>query len=136
MAQASGHHAHEILAANMTPTPGTDKEGPTAILKSLGALDLTSLVGGTALDMKIQPSAVSGDEGIDVLVALYKTFVDVGGIFLHIDIVDNKTLRDAQLHPEKYPTLAVRVSGWSARFNTLGRNFQEMVILKSMQTRM
>ena len=136
MAQASGHHAHEILAANMTPTPGTDKEGPTAILKSLGALDLTSLVGGTALDMKIQPSAVSGEEGIDVLVALYKTFVDVGGIFLHIDIVDNKTLRDAQLHPEKYPTLAVRVSGWSARFNTLGRNFQEMVILKSMQTRM
>lgn len=134
-AQADGHLAHEILAANITPTPGSDKNGPTAIIKSLGALDLSSLVNGTALDMKIAPSSVKGEDGINALVGLYKTFIDVGGIFVHIDIVDNKTLLDAREHPDKYPTLAVRVSGWSARFVTLNRDWQEMIIKKSMQTR-
>lgn len=134
-AQADGHLAHEILAANITPTPGSDKNGPTAIIQSLGALDMSSLVNGTALDMKLAPSSVKGEDGINAMVGLYKTFIDVGGIFVHIDVVDNKTLLDARDNPDKYPTLAVRVSGWSARFVTLNRDWQEMVIKKSMQTR-
>ena len=65
----------------------------------------------------------------------YKTFVDKGGIFMHIDVVDNETLIDAMEHPEKYPTLSVRVSGWSARFVTLKRDWQNLVLKKSMQTK-
>ena len=47
---------------------------------------------------------------------------------MQIDVIDNSELRDAQLHPEKYPTLAVRISGWSARFVTLDENWQRMII--------
>ena len=128
-----GHKAGEILAANLTPTPGTDKNGPTAVITSHCSLDLTCLVNGTALDMKISPSAVRGEDGIKAMVGLYKTFIEKGGIFIHIDVVDNKTLLDAAAHPEKYPTLAVRVSGWSARFVTLNPHWQQMIIKKTEQ---
>ena len=128
-----GHKAGEILAANLTPTPGTDKNGPTAGITSHCSLDLTCLVNGTALDMKISPSAVRGEDGIKAMVGLYKTFIEKGGIFIHIDVVDNKTLLDAAAHPEKYPTLAVRVSGWSARFVTLNPHWQQMIIKKTEQ---
>ena len=135
-ATADGHRKNEILAANLTPTPGSDKNGPTAIILSHCALDLSCLANGTALDIKIHPASVAGEEGTDALVSLYKTFIDRGGIFTHIDIVDNKVLMDAMDHPEKYPNLCVRVSGWSARFTTLSRPWQEMVLKKSMQTNM
>lgn len=50
---------------------------------------------------------------------------------MQMDIVDNEILKDAQLHPEKHPELAVRVSGWSARFVTLDPEWQEMVIKRA-----
>ncbi len=45
------------------------------------------------------------------LVAIMRAFVSLGGIFMQIDVVDTELLRDAQAHPEKYPNLAVRISG-------------------------
>jgi len=62
-----------------------------------------------------------------------KTFVDLGGIFMQIDAMDTAMLRDAQEHPDKYPNLSVRISGWSARFATLSKNWQEMVIVRTEQ---
>jgi pyruvate-formate lyase len=48
-------------------------------------------------------------------------------------VVDNALLLDAQLHPERYPNLAVRVSGWSARFQTLSKPWQDMIIARTQQ---
>ena len=62
-----------------------------------------------------------------------RSFVSLGGIFMQIDAVDTAMLRDAQEHPDKYPNLSVRVSGWSARFATLSKNYQEMLIVLSEQ---
>jgi pyruvate-formate lyase len=53
------------------------------------------------------------------------------GIFLQLDVVDAELLRQAQAHPERYPNLAVRISGWSARFATLAREWQDMIIARS-----
>ncbi len=132
-ASADGHREGEILATNFSPSPGTDKKGPTAVIKSHCAMDLVRLTNGTALELKLHPSCVSGKEGLDSLVGLLRSFLSLGGIFLHIDVVDNEMLRDAQHHPERYPTLAVRVSGWSARFITLSKDWQEMIINRSLQ---
>jgi pyruvate-formate lyase len=132
-ASADGHHAGEILATNLSPSPGTDKKGPTAVIKSHCSLGLERLTNGTALELKMHPSCVAGEEGLDSLVALLRSFVDLGGIFMHVDVIDNETLRDAQAHPEKYPTLAVRVSGWSARFVTLSKEWQDMIINRTQQ---
>ncbi len=132
-ASAAGSMKGDILASNFTPSPGTDKRGPTAVIKSHCSVDFSKLPCGTALDIKILPSSISGERGLDALVGMMRTFVQLGGIFMQIDAVDTKLLRDAQEHPEKYPNLSVRVSGWSARFATLAKNWQELIINRSEQ---
>jgi formate C-acetyltransferase len=132
-ASAHGHRAIEALATNFSPSPGSDKKGPTAVIKSHCAMDLERLPNGTALELKIHPTCIAGEEGLNSLVALIRAFINLGGIYLHIDVIDNETLRDAQLHPERYPALAVRVSGWSARFVTLSKEWQDMIINRTQQ---
>ena len=128
LASPHGRRAGEILAANCSPTPGTDREGATAIIRSYCKTDLSRLASGAALDIRLLPSTVRGEEGISALIALFRGFVALGGFFMQPDVVDAAVLRDAQNNPEQYTTLSVRVSGWNARFVTLDREWQEMVI--------
>lgn len=132
-ATAAGSKKGDILAPNFTPSPGTDKRGPTAIIKSHCSVDFSKLPCGTALDLKILPSSVCGETGTDALVSLMRVFIELGGIFMQIDVVDTKLLLDAQSHPEKYPNLSVRISGWSARFATLSEEWQNIIIRRSQQ---
>ncbi len=131
LATPFGRKRGEVLAANASPTPGTDKEGATAIIRSYCAADLRKQVTGAALDLKLLPATVAGEEGLQALVALMRGFVAEGGYFLQPDIADPSVLRDAQAHPENYQTLSVRVSGWNARFVTLCKEWQDMVIAQN-----
>ncbi len=128
MATPYGKKAHEVLAGNFSPTPGTDKEGATAIIKSYCKADLKHTVSGAALDIKLLPSSVNGENGIEAISALIKGFVTLGGHFMQLDIADTELLKKAQEHPEDYQNLSVRVSGWNARFVTLNREWQNMII--------
>lgn len=128
-----GSHSGDILATNLGATPGTDRHGPTALMRSFCSLDFERLPNGVPLELKLHPSTLTGDRGVEVLVALLRTFIKLGGWYLHVDVVDTAVLRDAQKHPEKYPNLSVRISGWSARFATLDREWQEMVIQRTEQ---
>ena len=65
---------------------------------------------------------------IVALSSMIRGFVTLGGFFMQIDVVDPDLLRAAQEHPEDYGTLSVRVSGWNARFVTLDRSWQDMII--------
>jgi pyruvate-formate lyase len=132
-ASADGHRVGEYLATNFSPSPGTDVNGPTAALKSYCSVDLGRLPNGGTLELKIHPSTVAGDEGVDALVGLMRAFVTLGGFYLHIDVMDTALLVDAQRHPEKYPNLSVRVAGWSARFATLDKDWQDMIIHRTQQ---
>ena len=132
-ATADGHHVGEILATNFSPSPGTDKAGPTAALKSYCKMDYTKLPNMGTLELKVLPETVKGDQGIKAMVGLMRSFVKLGGCFLHIDVVDSALLVDAQRHPEKYQNLSVRVAGWSARFATLNKDWQDMVIQRTQQ---
>ena len=127
-AHAQGKKRGEILSGNLNPAPGTDRESATAIIRSHCSVDLSRLTCGTALDIKLEPSCARGEEGLAGIQSLIRGFLELGGFFMQIDVIDNSELRDAQLHPEKYPTLAVRISGWSARFVTLDENWQRMII--------
>ena len=128
MACPHGRRAGEVLAANATPTPGTSLKGATSIIKSYCKADLSKQTTGTALDIRLFPSDVSGERGIAAIGALIRSFVALGGYFMQIDVADAAILRDAQEHPENYPALSVRISGWNARFVTLSREWQDMVI--------
>lgn len=123
-----GRKSGEILAANASPTPGTDTKGATAIIRSYCKNDLAKLPVGAALDVKLLPSAVAGEEGLSALVSLLRGFVILGGFFMQPDVADASVLRQAQEHPEDYQNLSVRVSGWNARFVTLDKEWQRMVI--------
>ena len=130
-ATAYGKHAEEILAGNCSPTPGTDTKGATAIIRSYCKTDLEGLATGAALDIKLLPSSVAGEDGLNALVALMRGFVALGGFFMQPDVADASILREAQKDPESYRTLSVRVSGWNARFVTLNEQWQEMVIAQN-----
>ncbi|MCR5681994.1 MAG: hypothetical protein K6G29_06015 [Clostridiales bacterium] len=117
-----------ILSGNASPTPGTDAEGATAVLKSYCRADLSKQVSGAALDIRLHPSSVSGENGIAALCAMYRTFIALGGFFMQTDVIDSAVLEAAREHPEEYKTLSVRVSGWNARFVTLNREWQDMII--------
>lgn len=128
MASPHGKKGGELLAANCSPTPGTDQEGATAIIRSYCKLPLKKTVTGAALDLKLLPSSVQGENGLQALVALMRGFTALGGYFMQPDIVNADILREAQAHPENYKTLSVRVSGWNARFVTLNEEWQNMII--------
>ena len=126
---ARAAHAHgflrgDILASNLSPTPTTDTSGATAVILSHCKINYKLLTGGCALDIKLDPTCAE----TDAIVALMRGFIELGGNFLQIDVLDNSMLRDAQLHPENYQNLSVRISGWSARFVTLCDEWQRMII--------
>ena len=132
-ATPDGHRTGDILATNFSPSPGTDLNGPTAVLRSLGAMGLERLANGCALELKMLPSSLRGEAGLRALVGLLKTFADLGGFFMQVDAVSPEELREAQRHPEKHRHLTVRIAGWSARFVTLSPEWQEMIINRSQQ---
>lgn len=128
LATPYGKKANEVLSGNYSPTPGTDKEGATAIIRSYCKSNLKRTVSGAALDIKLFPSYAESEQGIDAIVSLIKGFVALGGHFMQLDIADAELLKEAQKHPEDYKSLSVRVSGWNARFVTMSKEWQDMII--------
>ncbi|MBQ8341720.1 MAG: hypothetical protein IJY22_05020 [Clostridia bacterium] len=128
LATPSGKKANAVLAANLSPTPGTDGAGATATIRSYCKADLAQMGTGAALDLKLLSTSTAGESGLDALISLIRGFVTLGGFFMQPDVMDTALLRAAQENPEEYSTLSVRVSGWNARFVTLNREWQEMVI--------
>lgn len=132
-ATAHGFREGDILANNFSPTPNTDLRGPTAVIASQTKVDFTRLPNGATLELKLHPTAVIDDEGLTALVTLLRVYCQLGGWYLNVDVVDSATMIEAQRYPERYPNFTVRVSGWSARFNTLSKEWQDMVIQRTQQ---
>lgn len=131
LATANGKQAGAVLSGNFSPLPGTDKVGATAIIRSYCKSNLKRTVSGAALDIKLLPSAVNGENGMEAIISLLKGFVLLGGHFMQLDIADTLLLKEAQKHPEDYQTLSVRVSGWNARFVTMCKEWQDMIIAQT-----
>ena len=123
-----GRKNGEILSGNLSPTPGTDKNGAAAIIKSYCKPDLRKQHTGAALDIGFIPSNLDSENAITAISGLIMGFVNLGGFFMQIDTVDRQVLLDAQAHPENYSELSVRVSGWNARFVTMNKQWQDMII--------
>ena len=130
-ASADGRYSGETLSQNASATLGKDKEGPTAHILSLAKLPGEDAVNGLVLDIDMHASMVQGDNGARVLVATLKTFMQAGGQTVHYNILDTKTLRDAQLHPDRYPTLQVRRCGWNVLFKHLSKRDQDEFIRRA-----
>ena len=127
-ATADGRACAEPLTRNLCAVVGMDREGPTALLRSVTALNASEAVNGAVIDMMIHPSAVQGDAGLHAMLAMLRTFCRKGGQSIQFNVLDADTLRDAQRHPEKYASLQVRVCGWNAYFIDLRPQEQEILI--------
>jgi formate C-acetyltransferase len=133
LAAPHGFRGGEFMSNNLSPAPGTDRNGPTAVLHSYCKLDFTKLPNGGPLEIRMHPTMVQGEAGLEATTALLRTLVAQGGFYLSIDVVDAATLRDAQEHPERHRNLSVRIAGWSSHFVTLDEQWQQMIIERTEQ---
>jgi len=128
-ATPDGRRRGEPLADGVSPSHGTDREGPTAVMKSVGKLDLMRAGEGVILNLKFIPSALENESQRRRFIELLRTFLlDLQGLHVQFNVVSAKTLRDAQAHPEKHRDLLVRVAGYSAYFVELSRDVQDDII--------
>ena len=126
-----GRRARTSLAPGVGAMSGRDKKGVTALMNSVAKLDFTETPNGSVLDVTLHPTAVAGEEGLDAFVALIESFFSRGGYALQFNIFDADMLRDAQLHPERYESLQIRVTGWSVYFNSLSKFEQDQFIARN-----
>jgi len=130
-ATPNGRLAGEPVSNSFSPSNGSERAGPTAVLRSVAKIDHRQISNGCALNVKLMPSLLEGDERLDKIVALVKGFFALGGMELSPNVVSNDMLRDAQQHPERYRDLVIRVSGYSAYFNDLGKPLQDEIIQRT-----
>ncbi len=126
-ATPDGRFAGDILGNGITPTEGNATAGPTAMMNSATKLPLTRVFNGTNLNMRFNGPRIDADN----LSSLIKAYFDRGGLQVQFNMIDSRTLRAAQKHPEKYRGLVVRISGYSVLFTGLSDTAQDEIIKRT-----
>lgn len=131
-ASANGRLAGLPESDGTSPSHGADKNGPTAVVKSLSKMDQLKS-GGTLLNQRFLPSVLKTDQDLDKLVQLVRTYFRLNGHHIQFNVVDTDTLREAQARPDEYRNLLVRVAGYSDYFVDLDLDHQEEIIRRTQQ---
>ena len=129
-ATPDGRRAGRPLSEGISPAQGADRKGPTASLNSVAQTRCGEYKERAArlLNMKLTPSSVAGSDGTRKLMSLIRTACDLRMWHLQFNIINSKTLIEAQKNPEKYRNLLVRVAGYSAYFVDLTPQLQNEII--------
>ena len=128
-ASADGRKNLVYLNPSNNPQGGADKNGPTAMLNSLVKFPVKWHV-GSVQNIKFQKTFFI--ENIELIKKLFKAYFKNGGCQLMVTVVDSGALEDAMIHPEKYPDLIVRVSGFSAVFVNLRKETQKELLSRTL----
>ncbi len=122
-----------LYDGGISPGPGLDKKGPTAVLKSCGKID--HVLDGRAflLNQRLSPTQLAGEKGYQLWKSYVKSWDDLGMDHVQFNMVDDSTLRAAQKDPEKYQEVIVRVAGYSAHFVDISRKTQDNIIQRTVQ---
>ena len=132
-ATPDGRAAGEPLSEGVSPVQGADRNGPTAVFKSVAKIDHVR-TGGTLLNMKFSPRILEGDDGLKKFAHLVRSYFKLDGHHVQFNVVDANTLREAQKQPDRYRDLIVRVAGYSDYFIDLGRDLQDEIIRRTEHT--
>jgi len=129
-ATPDGRKAWTPLSEGISSVQGADRHGPTAVLKSAARMDHIR-TGGTLLNQKFTPALLADEAGLDALVGLIRSYFLLDGHHIQFNVVDAKTLREAQRNPEQYRDLIVRVAGYSDYFCDLSEVLQNEIIART-----
>lgn len=124
----SGRKQWTGLADGISPFGGYDRQGPTAIIKSVCSVDHSRSGCGNLLNMRLSPSVLKTDSDRQNFISLLRAEEELGGYHIQFNVVNTSTLLDAQEHPENYRDLLVRVAGYSAYFTDLRPEAQQAII--------
>ena len=120
-----GRKAYEPLANALTPQSGAEKNGVTAVLNTVSSLDVNNMA-GAVYNLKLSHDLMNQHK--DMVKELLKIYFSSGGSQIMISVINQEELKDAMIHPEKYPNLIVRVGGFSARFIDLSPLVQKEIV--------
>jgi len=148
-ASADGRPRGRFLSNAICPSNGADINGPTANANSVGkALGghapgdngdwgayLNALPNGASHTMSFNPSMLRDAPHREKFKAFLRGYCRNGGTALQINAIDADVLRDAQMHPENYRHLLVRVTGYNAYFTSIGRELQDEIIARESHCR-
>jgi formate C-acetyltransferase len=129
-ATPDGRKARTPLSDGISPVQGADRHGPTAVIKSAAKMDHLR-TGGTLLNQKFTPHLVQGEDGLNKIAQLVRSYFRLDGHHIQFNVVTAETLRAAQAEPEKYRDLIVRVAGYSDYFCDLTRALQDEIIART-----
>jgi pyruvate-formate lyase len=139
IATPNGRKTGTYLSNAICPTNGADVKGPTAVTNSVGAVlggktddgeYVNCLPNGSSHTITFNPSIINDSEHREKFKAYLRGYVENGGTALQINMLDSEMLKDAQKHPENYTNLLVRVTGYNAYFNSIGKELQDEIIAR------
>ncbi len=131
-ATPDGRKAGTPFADGAGPAQGREIKGPTAAILSTTSWDHSPLIGGVAFNMKFSASLFKrSPKAPNTLRELVLAFLRRGGFETQINVVDRRTLEDAQRHPEKYRDLVVRIGGYTDYFTRISSEMQNEIMLRT-----
>lgn len=127
-ASPDGRRKGEPFGTNFSPSLFAKINGPVSVIKSFSKPDFANTINGGPLTMEFHSSMFTDEECIIKIARLVKSFIDMGGHQLQLNVVSMEKMKDAQLHPERHRQLVVRIWGWSAYFVELDKEYQDHVM--------
>ncbi|MFX0104560.1 MAG: pyruvate formate lyase family protein, partial [Candidatus Hodarchaeota archaeon] len=127
-ASADGRKAMQPISNSLSPVNNVERNGLTATLNSIAKLNYKLAINGVAVNIRLHPQNLEGNENLDKLYLLIKSYFESGGMQLQPTVVSTDILKDAQQNPEKYADLIVKVGGYNATFVDLGTPIQNDII--------
>jgi formate C-acetyltransferase len=125
-----GRNSGQPLSEGISPFQGSDRRGPTSVIRSASKIDHIK-TGGTLLNQKFTPKFFTDEKSLARVVDLVRSYFRMDGHHIQFNVVSAATLREAKKHPEKHRDLIVRVAGYSDYFNDLGEDLQDEIIRRT-----
>ena len=139
IATPNGRRMGTFLSNAICPSNGADLKGPTAVTNSVGiALGgktedgeyINYLPNGASHTITFNPAILKSPEHKEKFKSYLRGYIENGGTCLQVNMLDVEMLKDAQQHPENYTNLLVRITGYNAYFNAIGKELQDEIIAR------